>query len=228
MSTSRTKVLARAVLAAAALGMSSAGLAQSTEATGTDAGTPMHGGPMGGMGYGMMGCPDGAAYPGMGMGGMGMGPGMMGMGPGMMGPGMGGAGMGFGQGMMGMGGPGMMGTGLQHLGLLNLSDDQRQKINAIQDNLRKQEWSLTGKIMDEQARLRDLYLADQPDPKKVGAVVANIGDLRRQTVEAQVQAMNQINNVLTKEQQAQLKQLRRGGPMYGRGAPESAPNRNVR
>lgn len=172
-----------------------------------------------GMGRGAHnGCPMG----GMGMmgpgGGMGMGPGMMG--PGMMGPGMGvgamgGAGMGMGMGGgMGMG-PGMMGPGMGAgpFAMLNLSPEQRTKVNAIQDSLRKQQWTLQGKINDEEARLRDLYLVDQPDPKKIGQVYDGIFDLRRQMIEGQVQAQNQMRNVLTPEQRNQIRQFR--GAMHG-------------
>jgi Spy/CpxP family protein refolding chaperone len=157
--------------------------------------------PMGGAGMGMMG-------PGMGM--MGPGMGMMGPGMGMMGPG------------MGMMGPGM-GAGPGPFDMLNLSAEQRTKINAIQDSLRKQQWALQGKINDEEARLRDLYMVDQPDPKKVGQAYNGIFDLRRQMIEAHVQAHNQMQNVLTPEQRNQIKQLRGGmrgpAPSQGQAAP---------
>ncbi len=150
--------------------------------------------------------------PGSGMGGMGMGPGMMGPGMGM--GAMGGGGMGMGMGMgggMGMG-MGMMGPGMGAgpFSMLNLSTEQRTKVNAIQDSLRKQQWTLQGKINDEEARLRDLYLVDQPDPKRVGQAYDTIFDLRRQIIEAQVLAQNQMQNVLTAEQRNQIKQFRSG------------------
>lgn len=162
-----------------------------------------------------------AGCPGGGMGMMGPGAGMMGGmggGAGMMGPGMG-MGMGGGMGM----GPGMMGPGMGAgpFAMLNLSAEQRTKINAIQDSLRKQQWTLQGKINDEEARLRDLYLVDQPDPKKVGQTYDAIFDLRRQMIEAQVQAQNQMQNVLTAEQRNQIRQFRSGmrGPGPGQGQP---------
>src|SRR5512139_1020580 len=102
-----------------------------------------------GPGYGM--------GPGM-MGGYGMGPGWggNGMGPGMMGGGWG-PGYGMGPGMMGgygMG-PGWGGYGPQ--GMPDLSADQRAKIGKIQDETRRKNWALMGQMMDEQAKLRDLY-----------------------------------------------------------------------
>ncbi len=154
-------------------------------------------GPGGGMG--MMG-------PGMGMMGGGMmdmmmsggGMGMMGMGPGMMGGGL----------MDGMG-MGMMGFG--PIWLLDLTDEQRQRITKIQDDVRKKHWEVMGKIMEEHNKLRDLYQADELDAKKIGAVYDGIAKLRRQMVETHVQAINQARAALTKKQREQLKQWRHGG-----------------
>ena len=154
------------------------------------------------MGYGMG--PSG----GMGMMGGGMMDMMMGGGPGMgmMGGGMmGGMGMGPGGGM----GMGMMGMG--PVSMLDLSDEQRDKIDKIFDAERKQHWSVMGKMMDVQNKLRDLYKTDQPDPKKVGAVYGEIAKLHQQMIEAHVQASNQMQQVLTKEQREQLRQWNRGG-----------------
>ncbi len=108
--------------------------------------------------------------------------------------------MGMGQGMMGM----------RAVWMIDLTPDQRTKINKIQDDLRKQHWATMGKIMDEQAKLRDLYAADTLDAKKIGAVYDAISGLRKQMIEAGINAVNGINEVLTKEQREELKQLRRG------------------
>ena len=139
--------------------------------------------------------------------GMGMGPGMMG-GQGMMG-----GGMGMGAGMM-MGG-GMM--GLHGLNMLDLGDEQRGKINAIHDKLRKQHWEVMGKMMDEHNALRDLYDAETLDGKKIGATYDRIFKLKRQMIDTGIKAHNDAVAVLTKEQREQLKQLRRGRGMGGPG-----------
>lgn len=157
-------------------------------------------GMMGDYGYGM----------GPGRGGYGYGPGRMwGDGDGY------GPGDGYGRGMWGYHGgygygPGMMG-GYRGLGALNLSDDQRSKINKLVDDERHQRWSIMGKMLDEQTVLRDLYEQDQPDPKKVGAAYGEIAKLRQQMVELHVQTQNQIEKLLTKEQRDQLRQWRHGG-----------------
>jgi Spy/CpxP family protein refolding chaperone len=161
----------------------------------------------------------------MGPGGMMGGPGMMGMGPGMGMMGMGG-GMGMGPGMMGGGMMGMMGGGMGMMGpgmgmgpfaMLNLTDEQRAKINKIQDDLQKKNWDTQGKIMEESTKLRDLYDVDTPDAKKISAVYERIFALKRQTIEASIDAHNKMRAVLTKEQQEQLKNWRRGGMGMGPG-----------
>jgi Spy/CpxP family protein refolding chaperone len=142
-------------------------------------------------------------YGPMGMGGMGMMDMMMGRGGGMMGPGM----MG-GMGMMGMG-PGMMG-GMEWYGIADLTDDQRGKLNKIQDEHRKKHWDLMGKVMDESSKLRDLYQEDTLDAKKIGAVYDRIFKLQRESIDASIDARNKANAVLTKEQREKLKQWHRG------------------
>ena len=161
-----------------------------------------------GPGYGM--------GPGM-MGGYGPGYGMMGgyggygMGPGMMGGMMGGYGMGFG--MMGMMGPWMMGYG--EIYGLDLSDAQRTKIDKILDSERKQHWSVMGGMMEAQYKLRDLYEADPLNANKIVGVYRDIAKMQEQLIKSQVDAQNQIRNVLTKEQRAQLREWRRGGWGWG-------------
>lgn len=185
---------------------------------------PGGGGMMGG-GMEMTGCPmmGGMMGPGM-MGGMGPGMGMMG-GGGMMGPGMmmGPGGMGMGQGMMGgmgMGGGPGMGAGM--FAMLDLTDDQRKQMAKIQEDVRKRHWNTMGKIMEEQARLSELYASEKPDAKQVGQAYGSIAKLQQEVLEGNLQAQNQMLDVLTKEQRDQLSQWRRGmgrGYMGGRHGP---------
>lgn len=142
-------------------------------------------------------------------GGMGMGPGMM-MGSGGMGM------MGGGMMDMMMGG-GMMGGGMGPMTMLNLTDEQRAKVRKIEDEQRKKNRDLYGKIEDESVKLRDLYDTDTPDAKKIGAVYDKIFDLKRQLIVSGIEANNKARAVLTKEQQEQLKAWRRGGMGMGPG-----------
>lgn len=161
----------------------------------------------------------------------GLGPGMMrgggaGMGPGMMGGGygfepglMGGYGMGLGM-MDGYGmGPGRHGYGA--LNRLDLSGEQRTKIDKIYDAERKRHWSVMGQIMDEQNKLRDEYRRETPDPKKIGAVYGAIAKLHQQMIETHVEAWNQAQKILTKEQREELDRLdrRSWGPRSPAGKP---------
>jgi Spy/CpxP family protein refolding chaperone len=147
--------------------------------------------------------------PGMMGGGYGMGPGMMGggygMGPGMMG-GYGGYGMGPGM----MGGHGMMGP---YWGSgLDLSAEQQTKVNKIQDETRKSHWALMGEMMNQQARLRDLYQAPKRDEAAIDASNKDIGKLQQQMYDSSVAAQKRMEAVLTKEQQEKLRTYWRKGP----------------
>lgn len=114
------------------------------------------------------------------MGGYGMGPGMMG-------------GYGMGPGMMG-------GYGMGPQGLSDLSVEQRTKITKIQDETRKKHWELTGQIMEEQARLRDLYEAPKRDSAAVNNAHKKISELQRRMYETSADAHKRMEAVLTKEQ----------------------------
>ena len=71
-------------------------------------------------------------------------------------------------------------------------------------------------MFDEQDKLRELYSAETPDPKKVGAVYGAISKLQQQMIESHVQASNDTQAVLTKEQREQVRKWRWGGS-DGRG-----------
>lgn len=169
------------------------------------------------------------AYPGYGMGpgmmrGWGAGPRSMWgdeddwhMGRGMMGPGsmyghgrMMGPGMMYGHGTMM--GPGMM-YGYGQGSMLNLDESQQKKMTQIQDELRKKHWDLMGKMNDEYAKLRDLYLADKRDPEAIGKQLQRVYDLRRQMMVDSVEAQNRMEALLTDEQKKQMRNSYGSGGM---------------
>lgn len=116
--------------------------------------------------------------------GYGMGPGMMrgdGMGPGMM--------MGFGGWPSG----------------LDLTSEQRTKINRIQDGTRKAHWALMGDMMDQQAKLRDLYDAPKRDGAAIDETSRAIGSLRQKMIDASVDARKKMEAVLTSKQLDKLR-----------------------
>ena len=148
-----------------------------------------------GHGYGMMG--------GRGQGqGYNMGPGMMG-----------GYGQGYGQNQgYGMG-PGMMGDyGPQSN--LNLSAEQRGKIAKIQENARRKQWELMGKMEDEQAHMNDQYYSDDRDDDAVSKNYRKMSELRQQMFDLSLSTRKQTDAVLTKEQHG--KSWRNGYGMWGK------------
>ncbi|HEX6318624.1 MAG TPA: Spy/CpxP family protein refolding chaperone [Burkholderiales bacterium] len=143
-------------------------------------------------------------------GGPGYGPGMMGgygpgMGPGMMG------GYGPGQGMMGGGyGPGWGASG-GATAALNLTDEQREKIFAIQEQNRQKNWDKMGQMRAEQFKLRSLYNADSIDPQAFAEQQKKVDDLRREMLVSRLETRKQVEAVLTPEQRQQFRQY---GPRW--------------
>jgi Spy/CpxP family protein refolding chaperone len=108
-------------------------------------------------------------------------------------------------GMMG----GMMDSPRMHMVMgLDLTDDQRAKINKLYDDLHHRNWETQGKIMDEAAKLRDLYEADKRDPKAISAEYQKVFDMKRQMIEAMVDTQNHVEELLTPAQLAKLKEMR--------------------
>jgi len=134
-----------------------------------------------------------------------------GYGPGMMG----GYGPGYGQGMMGGGyGPGMMG-GYGYgqggaLAALNLTNEQRGKVSAIQEEHRKKNWATMGEVRSEQFKLRGMYGTEKLDADKLVEQQKKVDALRQQMFKSRIEAHNQIAAVLTPEQRKQLRQLAPG------------------
>lgn len=163
-------------------------------------GGPRKGGAMGGMDHDMGG---------------GMGCGMMGGKGGGMGGGKGGGKMGgmVGGMMGGMGGMGGMRRGGMDVPLhvtgplshMDLTPEQDRTILKIQDELRKKHHEVKGRMMDEEVKLRDLYLADKQEKAAILATYRKLGELRLQRVEVGLDAQGKIDAVLTKEQREMLK-----------------------
>ena len=152
-----------------------------------------------GHGYGMMG----GYGPGYGQGqGYNMGPGMMG-----------GYGQGYGQNQgYGMG-PGMMGDyGPQSN--VNLSAEQRGKIAKIQEDARRKQWELMGKMEDEQAHMNEQYYSDDRDDGALSKNYRKMSELRHQMFDLSLSTRKQTDAVLTKEQHG--KSWRNGYGMWGK------------
>lgn len=139
-----------------------------------------------------------------------------GMGPWMMGD----HGYGRGGGMRGYGmGPGMMGgwgmgpgfAGGAALSSLDLSDTQRKQVLSIQDQVRKSNWDLMGKMQDEMAKQRDAFLdPEKRDRAAITAANKRMFELRQQMLDNSLDAAEKIEKILTPQQREQLK--KRWGP----------------
>jgi len=101
---------------------------------------------------------------------------------------------------------------------LDLSDGQRRKINKLSDDLQHGNREAKGKIMDISAKLRGLYAADKRNPSAIGKEYQKIFDLKRKMIEATIATQNHIEEILTPEQRAQLKNM---CPMEDADAPSS-------
>jgi Spy/CpxP family protein refolding chaperone len=126
-------------------------------------------------------------------------------------------GSGYGPGMMGgyggmMGGGGMMGFG--PLGALDLKEDQRDKIFAIQEEARSKNFGTMTQLRAEQYKTAKMYNAEKADPKAVAEQQKKVDDLRRQMIQSHVETRNRIEAVLTPEQK---KQVRQYGPWWMQG-----------
>jgi len=112
---------------------------------------------------------------------------------------------------------GMMGGPMN---ILDLTDAQRSKISAIHDANRKKNWALMGKMMDDGAKLRDLYAADRLDIKAITAVYDRIFATQKGMIGNSLSAHNQQYDVLTDAQRKEWKELRSGrGNWRGHGGP---------
>lgn len=92
---------------------------------------------------------------------------------------------------------------------LNLSDEQRSKVNKLSDELKHDNWATMGQIMDESTKLRDLYAADRPDPSAIGKIYQKMFDMQRQMIEATIAAENRAEELLTPEQHTKVREMRR-------------------
>lgn len=156
--------------------------------------------------------------PGGGYPGMGQGPGPM---PG-YGPSQGAPGAMMGGGMMrGPGASSRMGSGMQGMAYVmqalhipNLSDEQRDQIRKVAQNLRKKHWEIQGAMMDQRDKLSELWSAEPVDAAAVGDAYGQVCDLKRQMIQASIEARTQVDKALS------AGQAKPQGPQ-GQGQPSS-------
>ena len=131
-----------------------------------------------------------------------------GYGPGMMGGYGPGYGPGYGRGMMGYG-PG--GGGM--FARLNLTDEQQDKIFAIQEQNHSKNFGTMSKMRAEGYKLQRMLNAENPDSKAIVEQQKKVDDLRREMLASRLESRKEIEKVLTPEQRKQFRQF---GPWWAR------------
>jgi len=124
------------------------------------------------------------------------------MGPGMMG-GYGPGGYGMGPGMMGGYGPGGYGG-------LNLSDEQRAKIAAIQQEVSRKQWDLIGKMHEQGYHMDQFNAPGTVDESAARKAYQVMSDAHKAMFETMLESRKRIDAVLTNEQREQLRRNWRG------------------
>jgi len=102
----------------------------------------------------------------------------------------------------------MMESDMRMLESLALSKEQKSKINNLSDEFNHNIWAIQGLINDEAAKLRFLYEADRRDPVAIGKEYIKVFDFKRQMIETYLDTQNRIEDILTPEQRAKLKDSR--------------------
>ena len=105
------------------------------------------------------------------------------------------------------------------LNLPNLSQDQKDKIDALRIPHMKEMQQLQNKLRENKAHLKTLESADKPNMADINATIDIIGDLKVSMMKSQAAHKQAIRQLLTDEQKvvfdAQRNGMHRPGPHYG-------------
>ncbi|MFY0652850.1 MAG: periplasmic heavy metal sensor [Cyclobacteriaceae bacterium] len=101
---------------------------------------------------------------------------------------------------------------------LELSDEQKTKIEAIKLESMKSMKSVKNQIGEKNARLKTLSTADNPDSKAITKVAQEIGDLKTQIFVSQVHSRQSIRALLDEKQKMKFDMMteRKGRKMMHR------------
>ena len=122
-----------------------------------------------------------------------------------------GRGRGFAGGGFGPGGP------IPILPQLNLSDAQKQQIQALTDEQRSQDGQSMKTMMDLQRSLQAATYADNPDAGRIEQIRSSITDAEAAALSARVELELKIAQILTPEQRQAARDLIAQGPPAARG-----------
>lgn len=110
--------------------------------------------------------------------------------------------------------------------VLELSDEQKTKIEAIHFESMKSMKSVKNLIGEKQARLKSLTTAENPDNKAIVKIAGEIGDLRTKMFVKHVETKQQVRALLDEKQKMKFDQIgdrMREGAGRGRGDGQGRP-----
>ena len=90
------------------------------------------------------------------------------------------------------------------LARLNLTDEQKIKIEALQTSIDKEVRPIREKMFDKSVEMRRLWLQANPDKNKINAAQKEISTLRDQMQDKTTTMRLEIRKVLTPQQQEKL------------------------
>jgi Spy/CpxP family protein refolding chaperone len=94
----------------------------------------------------------------------------------------------------------MLGPRTSIIWSLDLTSEQRGKIDKLIEKLQHDSWATMGTIMGDSGVLRDLYHADKRDSVAIDKTYQRIFDLKRQMIKAALDTENEIEDLLTPDQ----------------------------
>ncbi len=100
--------------------------------------------------------------------------------------------------MMGSAGPGAYAG-------LNLTEEQRSKIDAIQSEFARKQWELRDKMHVQQSALYGGDAAGRPDDAAARKIYEGLSETRKAMFENGLEMRKRIDAVLTDEQRGQLR-----------------------
>ncbi|MFZ5646949.1 MAG: Spy/CpxP family protein refolding chaperone [Bacillota bacterium] len=93
---------------------------------------------------------------------------------------------------------------------LGLTDEQSARIKAVRQEHFNTTRDLRAKLQNSYFELRQLSWEKSPDPGKISKKINEVNTLRSELYKQSQKCLEQINSVLTPEQQAKLAQQRTG------------------
>lgn len=121
---------------------------------------------------------------------------------------------------VGMPGPGMMRAAPGMMGsmgamtpymtvMLGLSEQQMDQVHQIRDDRMGDYWNLMRQMNGSMQGLMSVWSQPNPDPSEVGAMYAQVSEVKRKMLELRTEMRRAVRDVLTAEQRERLDQMRR-------------------